>query len=323
MINRKKLFTITFILLILFSVSMMTYATEFPERSIEVVIPFSAGGGNDLEVRPMQPYFEAELGVSLLINYKPGGGGQIGSIYISRQKPDGYLIGAETFTSLVTRITIRDMPYTLDDFDYIGCQSEGPRALTVRADAPFDTLEGFIEYAKEHPGEFLISNSGTGSSAWFATMIMEQVCGIDVTPVPFDGGGSARTALMGWHVDATLETIDFVPQIIQAGKGKLIAIMGEERHPDFPDVPTFKEKGYEIIQSSVRGFLAPAGVPEDRLQKLRDAYERAWHNPEYQEKAKEAHTNLRFRNAEEAEKYVRDLLEQYEAIYKQIQSEEK
>jgi len=320
MFSWKKLFIISFVLVLLVLSSLIAWA-EYPEKPIKMIIPFGAGGGNDVEARVLQPYLEEELGVPVVIINKPGGGGQVGSIYLSNQKPDGYQIGMDTFPSLITRIVLYDTPYTINDFDYIGSQTEAPKMLCVRNDSPFDTIEDFIEYAKEHPGEITISNAGTGSSGWFAQMALEKITDIDIVEVPFGGTSKAISAFLGGHVMAISPSLNFVYSFVQNNQAKLLAVMAKERHPDFPEIPTFKEKGYNLLQASVRGVLAPAGLPEDVLAKLRDAFDKSFNNPKFQERAKKADIILNYKSGEECKEYMEETLQIYQEISAEITQE--
>jgi len=316
----KKLLIIL-IVSILFSGTIGFAYADFPEKPINLIVPYSAGGANDVGARLMAPYLQKELEVAIVVTNKPGGGGQVGAQLLLSKKADGYTLLMASFPATITSILMTNAPYKLDDFDYIGGQQEDPRALITRPDTPFDTLEEFIAYAKEHPGEITVSNAGTGSSSWFSALALEILADIKIVKVPFGGSAKALAALLGRHVDAQAPTLKYIYSPFKEGKVIGLGIMAEERHPDFPDVPTFTEKGYDIFIASVRGILAPKGLPEEVKETLRNAFVAAFNNPEFQQKAKDANLLLKLREGEKFEKYAHEQFAIFEKLVKKLEEE--
>ncbi|GAI78483.1 unnamed protein product, partial [marine sediment metagenome] len=168
----KKFLIVLTVSVLLCGTISYAYA-EFPDKQITIIVPYSAGGGNDIGARLMVPYLQEELGVSIVVTNKPGGGGQVGSRLLLSEKADGYTLLMASFPATITGILLADAPYTIDDFDYICGQQEDPRMLITSSNAPFKTLEEFISYAKENPGLITVSNAGTGSSSWFSALAFE------------------------------------------------------------------------------------------------------------------------------------------------------
>ena len=314
----KKLLIILIVSILLCGTIIYAYA-EFPEKPINIIVPYAAGGGNDIGARLMVPYLQEELGVSVVITNKEGGGGQVGSQLLLSKKADGYNLLMASFPATITGILLTNAPYTIDDFDYICGQQEDPRMLITGSNAPFKTLEEFISYAKENPGLITVSNAGTGSSSWFSALALEMMADIEIVKVPFGGSAKALAALLGGHVMAQAPTLSYIYGPRKEGKVVGLAIMSEERHPDFPEVPTFKEKGFNLFVASVRGLLAPKGIPEDVLTKLRDAFTAVMNNPEFLEKAKKADLLIYHREGERFEKYAEEQFEIFTELVKEME----
>jgi len=318
MSTRQKFIIIFSVLVLLVFTSVITYA-EFPEKPINIIVPYSAGGANDTGARLMVPYLQEELGVSVVVTNKPGGGGQVGSQLVLSKKADGHNLLMASFPATITGILLANAPYTIDDFDFICAQQEDPRMLITSNKAPFKTLEEFISYAKENAGLITVSNAGTGSSSWFSALALELMADIKIVKVPFGGSAKALAAFLGGHVMAQAPTLKYIYSPYKEGKVVGLAIMSEERHPDFPEVPTFKEEGFDLFIASVRGVLAPKGLPEDVLTKLRDAFTAVMNNPDFLEKAKKANLLIHHRGGEEFEKYAEEQLEIFTELAKEME----
>lgn len=314
----KNLLIILMVSILLCGTISYAYA-EFPEQPITIIVPYSAGGGNDIGARLMAPYLQEELGVSIVVTNKPGGGGQVGSQLLLSKKADGYTLLMASFPATITGILLANAPYTIGDFDYICGQQDDPRMLVTGSNAPFKTLEEFIGYAKENPGLITVSNAGTGSSSWFSALAFELMADIEIIKVPFGGSAKAKAALLGGHVMAQAPTLSYIYGPHKEGTVIGLAIMSEERHPDFPEVPTFKEKGFNLFIASVRGILAPKGLPEDVLTKLRDAFTAVMNNPDFLEQAKKADLLIHHRGGEEFEKYAKEQFEIFTQLVKEME----
>jgi len=314
----KKLLIILMVSILLCGTISYAYA-EFPEQPITIIVPYSAGGGNDIGARLMVPYLQEELGVSFVVTNKPGGGGQVGSQLLLSKKADGYTLLMASFPATITGILLTNAPYTIDDFDYICGQQEDPRMLITGSNAPFKTLEEFIGYAKENPGLITVSNAGTGSSSWFSALAFELMADIEIVKVPFGGSSKALAAFLGGHVMAQAPTLAYIYSPFKEGKAIGLAIMAEERHPDFPDVPTFKEKGFNLFIASVRGIIAPKGLPEDVYTKLVDAFTAVMNNPDFLEKAKNANLLINHKEGKKFEKYAVEQFEIFTELVKEME----
>ena len=278
---KKLILTLTILLVISFSVFAQGDAEEaaFPTKPITITIPVSAGGGTDLLVRAMSAPLKEILGQTVNVVNKPGAGGAIGFAAGAAEKPDGYNVTA-MLAELITVTQVADVNFSYESFIPVANVNSECATLTVRADAPYDTLEEFVEYAKAHPGEISIGNSGIGGIWHFIAAAVASSTGVEVTHVPFEGGGTAVTALAGGHVDAVPVTPQEVEVQVKAGRAKILAVLAPERVASFPDVPTAKELGYEDLMFTIfRGFGVPLGTPDSVVQTLSDAFEEVLQDP--------------------------------------------
>lgn len=264
--------------------SSAAQTVDYPTKDITVIIPKNPGGGTDVSTRGLIQYMKNYVdGSNFVPTNKPDGGGVTGMVETANAKADGYTLGAVT-------VELAMFPHqgkctvTYEDFAPICAQIAAPAALIVPADAPYNSLQEFVDYCKENPGTVQMGNSGMGAIWHVATVQMEKEFGIEVKHIPYPNGtADIAAALTGGHIDGTLaDPSSFVSQV-QAGTLKILAIMADERSVMFPDVPTFKELGYDMTIRSWACVVAPKDTPEEILTILRDAAEKTCADPEYQE----------------------------------------
>ncbi len=288
---------------------------DFPKKAITVICPWAAGGGTDAVLRAVCAAAEKELGVTLTVENKTGGGGAIGHAAIKDAKPDGYTIGMITFelNSLPQQGLI---DFTYKDYDPLIRVNADAATLTVKADAPYNTVQEFVDYAKAHPGEINIGNSAPGSVWHIGAGLLANETGIDVKHVPFEGAANAVTALAGGHIQAVSVSLAEVKSQLDAGAVKVLGIMDEKRSELYPDIPTFKEQGFEITYYTWRGLALPKGVDPEIKQILVDAFTKAMDNPEFTEQAKNLNLNLAYLSSDDFSKF---LAENYDSVTKTLQ----
>ena len=255
---------------------------EYPEKPIEVVVGYSAGGGTDVMARTVAQFLERELGdgASVVIKNLPGAGGQIGFTEVAKAAPDGYTLGTFNLPAALALTKDRTADYDVDSFTYLANFVEDPNTITVAASSPFQTLGELLDAAKADPGAITLGLSSLGGNDHFAANMMQDATGAEFTLVPFKGASNARTAIMGGHVAAgtmTLgQTSNFPDEL------RVLAVLAEERSPFRPDVPTAKELGYDVQMSSLRGIVAPAGLDEATTEQLVRALSAVNENPAFQ-----------------------------------------
>lgn len=281
-------------------------AVEFPSKPIDVIIAYKAGGGTDIGARLLFPVAEEVLGQSLVVQNVPGADGELGYTELAQAEPDGYTIGFINLPTIVSLIAERDTEFELDDFEPILNHVYDAGVLIVQASSEIETLEEFVEYAKEHPKELTISNNGTGASNHIGAAHFEHEAGIEVTHAPFGGSTDMLAALRGGHVDATVAKIGEASPLEEAGEIRILACFTEERIEEFPDVPTMKESGYDILFGSARALVAPKGTPQEIIDILHDGFKEALESEEHLEKAADADLGIRYMSPEELLEYIKE-----------------
>jgi putative tricarboxylic transport membrane protein len=245
--------------------------SDYPNRPIELVVPYGAGGGNDLTARVMSAVAADYLGQPVIIRIRPGAGSVLGLSEVARSKPDGYTLAWPGPHSLVIS-AFNEVPLNfLTDLKPVAQMISGPWWLVVRGDSPYNTLEEFLTYAKGHPGEIIMANSGNLAIGHLPALQLEEMAGVEFTHLPFDGGGPAYAAVIAGDADSTHGVTAGVVPKLESGDFKALAVTGHERHPSAPDVPTFEEQGYPIMTTINIGLAAPAGTPPEVIAKLEEA----------------------------------------------------
>jgi len=279
----KRIILTTSLTMALSGMAAFPAIAEYPEKPINIIVGYSAGGGTDVMARTVGKFLETALGedASVVIKNMPGAGGQIGFTNVATAKPDSYTLGTFNLPAALALTNDRDADYDVNSFTYLANFVEDPNTIVVRSDSKYNTLEEFLNAAKAAPGAITVGLSSLGGNDHFAANLMAQASKSDFTLVPFKGAALARTALMGGHVAAGTMTLSqttaFKDDI------KVLAVLANERSKFRPKVPTAKEQGYDVQMSSLRGIVAPAGLAPDVVKRLRAALVKVNENPEFQE----------------------------------------
>ena len=254
---------------------------EYPEKPIEVVVGFSAGGGTDVMARTAAPFIEKYLGegASLVVKNIPGASGQIGITEVANAEPDGYTIGTFNLPGMMARTIDREADYDRDSFSYLANVVNDPNVIVTSKSSGLDTLDKLLADAKENPGAVTVAMSSLGGDDHFALIKLQNLTETEYTIVPFKGSAPARTALLGGHVAMGVLNISEVAEFQE--ELNVLGVATTERSDFAPDLPTFSEQGLELVNGSMRGFVAPAGLPEDVENKLLDAFTKLADDPEF------------------------------------------
>jgi tripartite-type tricarboxylate transporter receptor subunit TctC len=244
---------------------------KFPSRPIQFIIPWAAGGGGTINAQALQPHFEKSIGGSVQIVNKPGGAGTIAWNFVANSPPDGYTTGIVNPSTVVTLYTTKT-GVPLDRFDPIAYTVYIPAGVVVRAESPWKTFKEFIDHAKANPGKVQMANSGHAAMYHIGIVGIEMAMGVKFTHVPFKGTGPCITALMGGHVDGSLNEISTLLPYVESKKFRILAVCSPNRNPAIPEVPTFKEFGFDLDVGTWYAYVAAKGTPNDRLKKLQDAF---------------------------------------------------
>ena len=246
---------------------------EFPEKSIEFIIPFGAGGGADIEGRLLATEMGKVLGVNFVPINKVGGGGAVTYTYIKNANPDGYTIGWNS-TSVLTTTNIGNVDFKHDAMDHVGRVEWQPMPFAVKGDARWNSFGDFVKECTEKPDTLKVANSGTGSATHLAAIALMDAAGCKVTHLPV-GIKRRNASVLSGEADAMIAPLTGAVNLTKAGKLKVLAMPTEARNPVMPDVPTAKELGYDAVLNLFRGLSVPKGTPDAVKAKLADAMAKA------------------------------------------------
>jgi tripartite-type tricarboxylate transporter receptor subunit TctC len=290
---------------------------EYPERPIEMIVAYSPGGGTDTVARTLASFVEKYLGdgATITIVNKPGAGGEIGFTELAKAKPDGYTIGFINTPNILTIPISRETRYSMDEIQAVANVVYDPGAFNVLPTSPFKNLDELVAYAKEHPRAVTYGTTGIGGDDHLAALEFSRQAGIEMTHVPFSGSGDVRAAVLGGHISMASTNISEVIALVDEGQLITFGQMSNERWPGAPDVPTFKEQGYDVIMGSDRGIGAPAGIPEEALNALQEAISKAVKDPEFLEAATKQNLALNYQNADEFQAHLDVLGSQLQQLW--------
>ena len=243
--------------------------SDFPNKPIELVVPYQPGGGTDALARAFADASRKFISQSIVVVNKPGAGGAIGWQEVINARPDGYKLAVLT-VELLTLPHLGLAKFKYDDFQPIAQLNADPAAITVKAEAPWNTIEEFLAEAKKKPDSMRVGNSGNGSIWHLAAAALEDKTGTKFNHIPFQGAAPAVLALMGGHIEAVAVSPAEVTTYVQAGKLKTLMVMADKRVKGFEKVPTAKEKGIDLSIGTWRGLGAPKNTPPEVMAKLRD-----------------------------------------------------
>jgi tripartite-type tricarboxylate transporter receptor subunit TctC len=296
-------------MMVMFCATINSPASAYPDKPIIMIVAYSAGGSTDVAARALGMFFEKYLGQPIVVQNLPGAGGQIGWTKLAMAKPDGYTIGFINLPAVNMVYSAREgvAYHPVKSFVPIGCNIVDPGTAMVRIDDErFKTIQDLIELARKNPGRLICGLDGPLSDDQLALVKIEKAMGVQFARVYYNGAAPAHAALLGKHSDFILTNTNDI--IIYKGKERCLAQLWKERYAMNPDTPTFKEVfGKEVISSSTRGIAAPAGVQENHLKILRDAFKKVAHDPEFIEKAEKLGLTLAWMDAQEFGKFMMDL----------------
>jgi tripartite-type tricarboxylate transporter receptor subunit TctC len=251
---------------------------EFPDKPITMIIPWAPGGSTDQTARALAKAAEAHLGKPVVVVNQPGASTTIGMAQIARAKPDGYTIGTMSSTSYLFPLGGHKVPYDpIKGFSYVSYYGDNLMGIAVLADKPWKSLAELIEAGKKQ--RMTYGTAGVGTTQHLTASALTAKSGAKFVHVPQDGSAGSMVALLGGHVDFSLETSVWLPYV-QSKQVRLLAVTTPERSSYFPDIPTFKENGYQSLRS-IQAIVAPAGLPEPIRAKLESAFRKSLTDPAF------------------------------------------
>ncbi|MBA2673279.1 tripartite tricarboxylate transporter substrate binding protein [Ramlibacter sp.] len=257
-----------------------SHAQAFPSKPIKLVIAFPAGGPTDITMRQLADNAGKILGQPVVVENKPGAAGSLPAQQLQSSAPDGYTLAQIPlgvfrlpYTTKISWDPIKDIAYVLNVTGYAF-------GIVVPTESPLTTWTHFVGWAKANPGKLTYGSTGTLTSPHLTTELIAQQLGIQLQHVPYKGSADLMQAILGGHIMAAADSTGFAPQV-QAGKLRVLNTWGDKRLAKFPDVPTLKELGLNIVQNSPFGIGAPRGTPPAVVKRLHDAFKTAMEQPSY------------------------------------------
>lgn len=257
-------------------------AADYPEKPVTMIVPFVPGGSSDITARSVTPVLSQTLGQTFVVENKPGANSAIGAQALARSTPDGYTMMVGSIgTFAINEALYKNLSYNPSkDFAYLTQAVRNPNVLVAATKFPASTVAELVAYAKKNPGSVSYASSGTGSSDHLSAVLFRQRTDSTGVDVPYKGGGAAIADLIGGQVNVSFQNLGAVQNHINAGKLKALAITGDTRAADLPDVPTLAEAGIkDMVVYSWQGFAVPKGTPPAVVEKLSKALQNALRDP--------------------------------------------
>lgn len=254
--------------------------SAYPAHPVELVVPFATGGGTDVLARSFAEAARKHMPQSVVVVNKSGASGAVGWQDVINSKPDGYKLAVVTVEmAILPHLGVAK--FNPDDLQPIARLNADPAAITVRADAPWNTVEEFLAYARKNPGKLGVGNAGPGSIWHLAAAALEDKTGTKFNHVPFQGAAPAVLALLGGHIDAVTVSPAEVTTYLQSGKLKMLAVMADQRVKAFDKVPTLKERHIDLSIGTWRGLAAPKGTSPQVIDYLKKVAYQAANEPAF------------------------------------------
>jgi tripartite-type tricarboxylate transporter receptor subunit TctC len=318
---RKTTFTIGTLVLALMAVLMFlpsfAAADNYPNKPLTYIVCFNPGGESDITARIQEQSLKKYFGKEVVISYKIGGGGSVGWSELIQSKPDGYTIAGDNLPHIILQPIERgNAGYNTLDLKQIYMFESTPDLLVVRQESKYKNLKDLIEDAQKTPGAVTVGGSGSSTANDLGTAMLNKVAKIKLTYIPFSGTGSAVPALLGGHVTALMTYSTMGVQYKE--KFRALAIASEERMDVLPDVPTFKELGYDVVEGAYRGVAAPPQTPDKIVKYLADTFEKVMKDPGVKKKMDENGFKIENMGPEAATALVKKKMAEYEELMKEL-----
>lgn len=290
-------------------------AQAFPERTITMIVAFAPGGGTDVAARTLARFMERDLGQPVVVVNRAGAGGEIGWAELARARPDGYTIGFTNTPNMITVPIERAARFRFEDLVPIANIVDDPGGFWVLADSPVRSLADLVEQARTRPGQVSYGTTGVGSDDHLAMLALQRLTGTQFLHIPFGGSSQVRTALLSKQL--SLAVVNMAEGIADWRQGLIrpLGQMATARWDGAPEVPTFRELGFDVVEGSMRGVGAPAGVPREVLDRLALSVRRAVEHPEFRVAAAQQSLPLRYLGPDEYRAELLALKATYEQLW--------
>jgi tripartite-type tricarboxylate transporter receptor subunit TctC len=248
----------------------LAQTSDYPNRPVKLVAPFAPGGPVDAVARVLGPALSERLGQQFYVENHPGGSGNIGTALVAKAAPDGYTVLVISSTLVVNPSLFAKLGFdTTTDLAPVSLVGVSPQVLLVHPSVPATNLAELVAWVKASPGKYSYAHAGTGTPGYLAGEMLKQVFGLDLVPVPFNGGGPAITSTIGGHTPILYTSISTAAAHVKQGSVRALAVTGAHRSPALPEVPTLAEAGARDQESEIIvGVLVPSGTPRDIIERL-------------------------------------------------------
>lgn len=256
----------------------------FPSKSIQLLVGFGPGGSTSMSGRIMAGTLSELLGTPVILSHKTGAGGALAPTQVAKSKADGYTLLVANTGPIAIAPAIRRLDYKIEDFEFLGQYAVEPMGLVVRSEAPWKTVEELVAYAKKNPGTLKFAMDGVNTPSNFGMELFKSAAGgLKIDGVPFTSGAEMVTAVLGGHAQMAYSYMMSAKGPYEGGRVRILAVGTERRLEEYPDIPTFVEVGYpEVKWGPWYGIAAPAGIPKEVSNKLKDSVAKAAQNSEVQ-----------------------------------------
>ena len=278
--------------------------SDYPSKPITFIVGYPAGGVTDLMARALAEPVEKILGQPVVVSNKPGASASLSLALLAQAKPDGYTIGMTPSAATLFLPIVQKVNYDpLKDFTYIIGAANYAMALVVKADAPWKDFKEFLAYAKKNPGKVKYGQGGPHQVATFVMEVLGKQQGVQWESVPFVGEPDQIAAVLGGHITAATSTSSYLPHV-RSGQMKILALMSNKRWPEFPEIPTLKDLGFDLVVDGLMGVAGPKGLPDPIRAKLEQALTQAIKAPPYLELLKKIALFEDYKSSKELTRYV-------------------
>lgn len=312
-----KLGTMKLLVSLLFFVSSLAWAQDWPSRPVKMIVPFGPGGTADTLGRLVAGKLSEQLKESFVIENRGGAGGAVGSEIAAKAEPDGYTLVVSGIAShVIAPLLPRSTPYDpMKDFAHIALFGGPPAVLAINPSLPAKNLSEFVALAKAKPGTLSYGSPGNGTQGQLVAELFKHLAGIDLQHVPYKGASGAVTDMIAGHIQSVSTTLSTAAGQIRGGRARALAISAAARLPDYPDIPTFAESGYPDLVATVWFSLSgPAGLPPQIVERLNAEVRRALELSDVKERLRHEGISPNRLDAKEFTAYVADELRRWGPI---------
>ena len=274
-----KLVICSLFLFLSFNCYAQSANNKYPQKPIELVVLFPVGSSADVVARIFAENLSKELGTQIVVNNKPGAGGAIGYKYVAGKNPDGYSL-VWSSNSILSTYYSGALNVDYQGFDHIARATLELPVIAVKSDSPWKNLKEMLDYAKSHPEDLRVGNSGVGSFTHYAGASFFDAQGVKVTHVPF-ASSQVVTSLMGGNIETVVQAPGALIPFVNSGSIRILGVLGSRRDPAFPNVPTAAEQGIQFQADMWRGISAPKGTPKEISARIQAAMNKTLASPEF------------------------------------------